>query len=131
MYQGGKYKINAKNLKFGGKNYKNKKIQDSKEEEEEFTPKHYRNNPLVRKGNFPIKKMKMGTVENPLKSVAQKICNILIKGDENKKIKNKNDNNRGRVVDEKAKDPYISFNKKRNSIFFNRKKFTKIKKMFK
>ena len=76
-----------------------KNVNDNKKEErglkyiendnngEEFTPKFYGNNPAVRKDNIKGKKLHMEIEENPLKSVANKICKIKI-------IKNKNlDNN--------------------------------------
>ena len=53
-------------------------------------PKYYRNNPLIYKGNIPKRKIHRNLrEENPLKSVAQKICNIVIKGNEPKEGKNK------------------------------------------
>ena len=53
-------------------------------------PKFYRNNPIIYKGkNQNRKKIRNIREENPLKSVAQKICNIVIKGEPTKKEKNK------------------------------------------
>ena len=83
-----------KKYKFDGKSHKLKENninQDLKEhQEQEFTPKYYRNNPLVKKGNIHRQKIYMGSrEENPLKSVAQKICNIVIKGGQTKMHKNK------------------------------------------
>ena len=90
---------NVKDLKYSGKKSKNYKNIIGGEgdyedhEEQEFTPKYYRNNPLVKKGHYQKQKLFMGNrEENPLKSVAQKICNIVIKGDKNKKNKNKEKN---------------------------------------
>ena len=55
---------------------------------EVFSPKFYRNNPLIRNGNINKKKIRINLrEENPLKSVAKKICNIAIKSNE---YKNKN-----------------------------------------
>ena len=88
----------VKDLKYSGKESKNYKNINNREgdedhEEQEFTPKYYRNNPLVKKGNIQRQKLYMGNrEENPLKSVAQKICNIVIKGEKNKKNKNKEKN---------------------------------------
>ena len=83
---------NPNNLKFSGKNSqnleKNNNNEDEEEQQPEFTPKYYRNNPLVKKGNMHRQKLYMAKrEENPLKSVAQKICNIVIKGDKTKKKK--------------------------------------------
>ena len=72
---------NSKKINITNNNY------DYEEQDKvEFTPKYYRNNPLVKKGNIQKQKLYMGNrEENPLKSVAQKICNIIIKGDDTKK----------------------------------------------
>ena len=97
---------NIKDLKYNQKNIQNNyKINnntnyenENDNYEEEYTPKYYRNNPLVRKGNIQRKKLHMGREENPLKSVAQKICNIVIKGDDSKKNKNLDSNKRNENV---------------------------------
>ena len=96
-FQNAKYEVqNVKDLKYSGKkskNYNNINDQEGDYEEQEFTPKYYRNNPLVKKGHIQRQKLYMGNrEENPLKSVAQKICNIVIKGDKNKNNKNKEKN---------------------------------------
>ena len=90
-YQGRKNtNPNTRGLKMTENSLKNNQnsennINNNEEEQKDiFTPKYYRNNPLVRKGNIQMKKILMGNrEENPLKSVAQKICNINIKGDNN------------------------------------------------
>ena len=69
---------NIKDLKYNQKNIENnyKTNNNTNYENEnnnyevEYTPKYYRNNPLVRKGNIQRKKIHMGREENPLKSVA-------------------------------------------------------------
>ena len=72
-------------------NNKNISFNDTKNTNSEIIiPKYYRNNPLIYKGNLPKRKIHRNLrEENPLKSVAQKICNIVIKGDESKGQKNK------------------------------------------
>ena len=88
---------NVKDLKYSGKNKKyekNNQDYDDEQEQQEFTPKYYRNNPLVKKGNIQRQKLYMGNrEENPLKSVAQKICNIVIKEDKKNKNKKNKENN--------------------------------------
>ena len=80
-YQIRKKEENPNNLKFNGKN-NIENDDEEKEQKPEFTPKYYRNNPLVKKGNMQRQKLYMAKrEENPLKSVAQKICNIVIKGE--------------------------------------------------
>jgi len=72
---------NNKNISFNNTKNTNSEI---------IIPKYYRNNPLIYKGNLPKRKIHRNLrEENPLKSVAQKICNIVIKGDESKGQKNK------------------------------------------
>jgi hypothetical protein len=81
-------KIEKKGLKYlinGQKEQKGKK-NENENYEEEFTPKFNGNNPLVKNGNIKMKKLYMEIEENPLKSVANKICNL-------KKDKNENKNN--------------------------------------
>ena len=56
-------------------------------QEEKYAPKFYRNNPLIRTANYQ-RKINLEKTLNPLKPVAQKICNIIIKG-EAKKNKDK------------------------------------------
>jgi hypothetical protein len=64
-------------------NYNNNENNNNNNDEfqkEVFTPKYYRNNPLVHKGNKKMQKLHMGNrEENTLKSVAQKICNYCYK----------------------------------------------------
>ena len=56
-------------------------------QEEKYAPKFYRNNPLIRTASYQ-RKINIEKVQNSLKPVAQKICNIIIKG-ESKKNKDK------------------------------------------
>lgn len=90
---------NEKNAKYENlqisNNYGNNNNKEYYEENEgkeipDITPKYYRNNPLVKKGNVQKPKMYLNKIGNPLKTVAQKICNIVIKGQKKKKSKIKN-----------------------------------------
>jgi hypothetical protein len=81
-------KIEKKGLKYLINGQKEQKGKKNKNEnyEEEFTPKFNGNNPLIKNGNIKMKKLHMEIEENPLKSVANKICNL-------NKDKNENKNN--------------------------------------
>ena len=71
----------------------NENMMNNNNDKDIAIPKYYRNNPLVYKGDILKKKIHRNLrEENPLKSVAQKICNIVIKGDKSNKDKNKTNN---------------------------------------
>ena len=71
----------------------NENMMNNNNDKDIAMPKYYRNNPLVYKGDILKKKIHRNLrEENPLKSVAQKICNIVIKGDKSNKDKNKTNN---------------------------------------
>lgn len=79
-------KINANGKLKNLKNGQNEHVDENNEHDnyvEEFTPKFNGNNPLVKKGDITRKKLHMEIEENPLKSVANKICNIKIYRDKN------------------------------------------------
>jgi len=65
----------------------NKEYDHQSYQEEKYAPKFYRNNPLIRTASYQ-RKINLEKAQNPLKPVAQKICNIIIKG-EAKKNKDK------------------------------------------
>ena len=88
------YKIENNNKRSVGNSDDIKNLNDLKKEyenqsykEEKYAPKFYRNNPLIRTASYQ-RKINLENVPNPLKPVAQKICNIIIKG-EAKKNKDK------------------------------------------
>ena len=87
-------KANERGLKYLKNGQKEQKDENNENEnkngnyEEEFTHKFNGNNPLARKGSIKRKKLHMGIEENPLKSVANKICNIKKDKNENKYIDN-------------------------------------------
>jgi hypothetical protein len=59
-----------------------KKINDNQRYEggqQKYSPKFFRN-------NIPLINSKIQRVENVIQPVAQKICNIIIKGEKNKKL---------------------------------------------
>ena len=83
---------NERILKYLKNGQKEQKVKNNDNEndnyEDEFTPKLNGNNPLARKGSIKRKKMCMEIEENPLKSVANKICNLKRDKNENKYIDN-------------------------------------------
>ena len=70
------------------KNYFKKNIEHKSYQEEKNPIKFYRNNPLIKTVNYQRKK-NFEKRENPLKPIAQKICNIIIKGEGKKEKVNK------------------------------------------
>ena len=85
-----KFPTQNKNEKNGQKEQKNKNNEYENEKyEEEFTPKFNGNSPMERKSSIKMKKLHMEIEENPLKSVANKICNIKKDKNENEYIDNK------------------------------------------
>ena len=67
--------------------------EDEVENENQITkqsPKYYRNNNLIHKGNAQKRKIfRSSREENPLKSVAQKLCNTAFEEEQTKKEKDK------------------------------------------
>ena len=64
-----------KNINDLKKEYEHRNYKD-----ENYAPKFYRNNPLIRTASYQ-RTIGLEKVQNPLKPVAQKICNIIIKGE--------------------------------------------------
>ena len=70
------------------KNYFKKNAENQSYQDEKNPIKFYRNNPLIKTVSYQRKK-NFEKRENPLKPIAQKICNIIIKGEGKKEKDNK------------------------------------------
>ena len=70
------------------KNYFKKNVEHQSYQEEKNPIKFYKNNPLIKTVSYQRKK-NLEKRENPLKPIAQKICNIIIKGEGKKEKDNK------------------------------------------
>ena len=95
--------------------YTNKSYQGNK-----FPPKYYRNNPLIR-NNIDISNQNNESkiAKNQIKPVAQKICNIVIKG--GKQDENSNDNKRAKKIEyEEDNKNYLKEEENNNSMFIQR-----------
>ena len=90
----GKYIKSNSPLEYEEEEEENESEENEEEYEEQnykkliYTPKYYRNKPIKVNESLPKRKMYINREENPLKSVAQKICNIVISADKNKKNNN-------------------------------------------